>query len=368
MKYKKVVIVAALALALATLATLAVMAFSTSAQNGLMRRHFARTIGVERNDLVATDAMRVAICGSASPMPDASRAQSCAVVFAAGKYWIVDAGPGSWDRIARWGIPHRLIGGVFITHFHSDHIGALGEFNMQSWALGRPEQLAVYGGPGVDRVVAGFNDAYALDRTYRTAHHGPKVMPPSTGPMRAITITATDGGPLRGEASATVLEVDGLKVTAVAVDHHPVEPAYGFRFDFAGRSAVFSGDTTKTRGLAIVAKGADLLIHSAQAQDLVEIMEAEAARAGQDRLRSIFADIRTYQSKPADVAAVAREAEVRAIVMTHLNPPLPNWLAERVFRRGTEAAGAIPIRLAHDGLLVTMPAGSSEIRYGDLTH
>lgn len=27
--------------------------------------------------------------------------------------------------------------GILLTHFHSDHIGDLGEFNLQTWAGGR---------------------------------------------------------------------------------------------------------------------------------------------------------------------------------------------------------------------------------------
>ena len=60
--------------------------------------------------------------------------------------------------------------GVLLTHYHSDHIGDLPGVNLASWIAGRSEPLAVIGPEGVDEVVTGFNQAYALDRSYRTAH------------------------------------------------------------------------------------------------------------------------------------------------------------------------------------------------------
>ena len=135
--------------------------------------------------VLADDALRVAVCGSSAPLPSAARAKACVAVFAGGKFYVVDSGPESVESLVTWGIPLSEIGGVLLTHFHSDHIGDLGELNLQTWAGGRPGPLPVYGGPGVERVVNGFNDAYRLDQGYRTAHHGDKVMPPPTWPMVA---------------------------------------------------------------------------------------------------------------------------------------------------------------------------------------
>ena len=54
-----------------------------------------------------------------------------------------------------------------------------------------------------------------------------------------------------------VLEENGLRITAFAVHHDPVKPAYGYRFDYRGRSVVVSGDTTKDAGLIQAARDAD---------------------------------------------------------------------------------------------------------------
>jgi ribonuclease Z len=63
-----------------------------------------------------------------------------------------------------------------------------------------------------------------------------------------------------------VYESGDVKVTAFAVDHGDlVKPAFGFRVDHDGRSAVISGDTRFSENLIKHAAGADLLIHQVAA-------------------------------------------------------------------------------------------------------
>ena len=56
---------------------------------------------------------------------------------------------------------------------------------------------------------------------------------------------------------------DNVKVSAVIVEHPPVKPALGYRFDFKDRSIAFSGDTAPFGAVAKMAKGADVLVHKA---------------------------------------------------------------------------------------------------------
>jgi len=75
------------------------------------------------------------------------------------------------------GLPLGRIAGVFLTHFHSDHIDRMGPLMLTRWTAGsNTAPLPVYGPIGVDQIVAGFNAAYAIDDTYRTGHHGPLIV------------------------------------------------------------------------------------------------------------------------------------------------------------------------------------------------
>ena len=327
-------------------------------QDAIIRRVIARAIGTA-NHLFADDALRVLLCGTSAPLPHPTRAKACVAVFAAGRFWVVDTGPQSWNRLALSRIDGKRIGAVLFTHFHSDHIGELGEFNLQTWAAGREGPMRVFGPPGVERVVAGFQEAYALDSGYRIAHHGADFLDANVGRMQATQVDAVS-------APAVVLDEDGLKITAFPVDHRPIVPAYGYRFDYRGRSVVVSGDTAKSPSLVAAARGADVLVHEAQANHLIAMIGDAAAAAGRTRVAKIMHDIPSYHTSPVQAAEVANEAGVRLLVLYHLNPPPPNRFAERVFVRGVAAVRPDHWVLGDDGTLVELPFGSSAVEVRSL--
>src|SRR5262245_4295947 len=194
------------------------------------------------------------------------------------------------------------IGGVLLTHFHSDHIGDLGELNLQTWAGGRPGPLTVYGGPGVERVVNGFNEAYRLDQGYRTAHHTAKVMPPATWPMIPMTVELNGTPSAAKDRRAQVLNDGALTVTAFEVDHAPIEPAYAYRFDYKGRSVVITGDLKNHAPLAAAARDADLMVSEAIAVNMTRVLGASARDAGRDSTAAIMHDIEDYHITPEQAA------------------------------------------------------------------
>lgn len=328
-------------------------------QDAILRPIVQRMVGKTADHLFADDALRVGICGSSAPLPHERRAKSCIAVFAAGRMWIVDTGPSSWNRLALWRVDGARIGGVLFTHFHSDHIAELGEFNLQTWAAGRPGPLRVYGPPGVERLVAGFAEAYALDTGYRIAHHGGEFLPEDRSRMQAVPVVAPPG-----TAPVTFLEEDGLRISAFSVNHEPIVPAYGYRFDYKGRSVVVSGDTTKSPALIAAAHGADVLVHEAQSNHLVAMIGDAATALGRSRPAQIMHDIPSYHTTPVQAADVANEAGVRLLVFAHLNPPPPNRFIEKVFLRGVADVRPKGWVLGDDGTLITLPAESDVVTIG----
>ncbi len=337
------------------------LASCTAVEDRMLRRAAAQNLGASAESLFADDALRVLICGSSSPLPHPTRAKSCTAIFAAGQLWVVDVGPSSWNRMALWRIPGERIGAVLLTHFHSDHIGELGEWNLQTWVAGRRAPLRVIGPAGVDRVVAGISQAYALDSAYRTTHHGAEFLPPETGRMRAETVVLDAAG-----GSSVVHDADGLRITAFAVDHEPVSPAVGYRFDWRGRSVVVSGDTAVSANLIAAARGADVLVHDALAPHIIATLAEVAGELGRERAAKVMRDIPDYHASPVEAAQVANQAGVRLLVLSHLVPPPPNRLAARIFTRGVAEARSDPWLLADDGLFVELPLGSTEIETREL--
>jgi ribonuclease Z len=344
-------------LLLAIVAIVIVLIRLPAVQDRVVERAIERAMGQDgqTDALFADDALRVLLCGTSSPLPSPDRAKSCVAVFAAGKFWVVDTGPGAWNNLAQWRIPGRRIGAVLLTHFHSDHMGELGEFNMMTWVDGRDAPLRVFGPPGVERVVAGFEEAYALDTGYRIDHHGAELLPLARSRMQALPNS-------KGVAAPTIIVEDaGLEITMFPVDHRPVRPAVGYRFDYAGRSVVVSGDTAASPTLTEVSRGADVLVHEAQANHLVAKLGAAAAANDRPRVAKIMSDIPDYHTSPVDAAKIANEAGVGLLVFNHLTPPPPTKLLEPVYVRGVSDVRKEGWTLGEDGLLIELPKGSDTI-------
>jgi ribonuclease Z len=328
-------------------------------QDQLLQRVISQRMSQNSDALFANDALRVTLCGSAAPMPIRNQAAACVMIIADGKFYIVDTGNRSTNNLGLWRIPAKRVGAVLLTHFHSDHIGDLGEFNMMTWAQGRDAPLTVFGPQGLTQVVEGFSQAYALDSRYRTAHHGAKYLDPAKAKMIAQEIT------LDGD-SAVVLNDGSLKITMFSVDHSPINPAVGYRFDYKGRSVVVSGDTIKSDTTIKFSKEADVLFHEALSQNIVKQMEVEAGKIGNSHLAKILFDIQDYHTSPVEAAEVANEANVKQLVLYHLVPTPPNKIAQWVFMREVKKVRSKGVTLGYDGLTFILPIGSTDVYQYDL--
>jgi ribonuclease Z len=154
---------------------------------------------------------------------------------------------------------------------------------------------------------------------------------------------------------------DGLVITAFAVDHTPIAPAYGYRIAYKGRTVVVSGDTGVTPAIPQAAKGADVLIHEALQPRLVAAITRGLANAGQPRIAQITRDILNYHASPEQAATAAAQAGVQMLMLTHIVPQLPSRFFEAAFLGDAQQRFAGPIRIARDGSVLHLPAGSRAI-------
>lgn len=343
-------------LALAVLAAAGLFLAREPLSLAIMKRTLARNMTADAvRDL--PDGLHAAVCGSGSPFPDPQRSGPCLAVIAGKRLFIVDTGEGGARTLARMGVPAGRIEAVLLTHFHSDHIDGLGNLAMQRWVGGgATAPLSLIGPAGVEQIAAGFNQAYAQDATYRTAHHGPNVAPPSGAGLSAQPFTLPEGA-----ESVVVFTEDGLKVTAFRVDHAPIHPAIGYRFDYKGRSIVVSGDTRPSPVVERQAKGADLLIHEALSPRLVGMIRQASLDAGLTSRAKIMDDITNYHTTPPQAADIASRAGARALLLTHIVPPLPLKPLEGPFLDGARERFTGPLWIARDGDLVSLPAGGDAI-------
>lgn len=343
---------------------LVVLALSTAwlLRGEIALRVMARTM--DRNLAAAPsdglpDGLHIALCGSGSPMPDPTRAGPCTAVLAGDRLFVFDAGSGSVRNLTLMGMPPARVERVFLTHFHSDHIDGLGELMLQRWAGGGTKApVPVHGPAGVETVVAGLMTAYGPDRGYRIAHHGEAVVPPSGFGGAALPFPVAEG-----QAPVLLIDEPDLKIRAFAVDHAPASPAVGYIIEYKGRRAVISGDTDITASVEQAARGADLLVHEALSLRLVGLQKAAAERAGRANLVKIFGDITDYHADPEAIAALAERAKVRYLLLTHIVPPLPLRALEGPFLGDSRRIYSGPVRVGRDGDMISLPAGSTEIRH-----
>lgn len=292
------------------------------------------------------DGLKITLCGTSSPIPAPGRAQACVAVETPEHLYIVDAGSGSAATANLSGVPMDKLRGILITHFHSDHISDIGDFNLNSWVAGRPEPLQIIGPTGVERIVDGFNMAYELDRGYRVAHHGAELLNPELGTLQSKTI-----------AEGVIVDQDGLCITAFEVSHPPIEPAFGYRLDYGGRSVVISGDSLVTDKIVEISNGADVVLHDAMSLQLVRGAAGMARTTGNTRLATVMQDIQDYHATTEDLNRLSSEAEIGQLALYHLVPAPRNAMALRAFSNDIPE-GAL---LTEDGMVISLPAGSNEI-------
>ena len=313
----------------------------------------------------AVDSLKVVMCGTSGPLVVRDRAKPCTAIQAGGALYLVDIGPEATENLMLWRLPLATARAVFITHLHSDHIGGLGEFNMQSWVAGRSAPLALVGPAGVDKLAAGFNLAYEMDHAFRRAHHehGEVTLPTGAGLLSSTIVLMPAASQPAAPGVAPAWSEAGLTVTAIEVEHSPVSPAFAYRFDYKGRSVVISGDTRKWPPLAQAARGADVLVHEAQNSDMTRLLATTLSGAGQARQASIMTDTLTYHTTPVEAAEIAKAAGVKALILSHLTQAGLPFFTPDAFTRGVDAVFT-PWRLARDGMTIELPVGTTEIRYG----
>jgi len=326
----------------------------------MVERGFARmvtaNVGVDRTVDIA-DGLHVYICGAGSPLSDPKRSGPCIGVLAGKQAFIFDAGTNGSQNLGPMGFPMGHVEEIFLTHLHSDHIDGLGQMLLGTWINSERTAPTKVSGPiGTAQIVEGYNRAYQIDSTYRTAHHGTKVANPTSfgGLSREIDLSS---------GSKIVYQKEGVTITAFRVSHEPVSPAFGYRIDYKNRSIAISGDTAYDPNIATAAQDVDVLFHEALNMEMVKTMQAAAKANDAKGLEKILFDIQDYHTSPVDAAKTAKQAGASDLVLYHIVPMLPNDALIPMFVRGASDEFDGKITVSEDGTIIRLPVDSDAIIY-----
>jgi ribonuclease Z len=178
------------------------------------------------------------------------------------------------------------------------------------WASqGRRVPLQVWGPTGTRAMFRHLQEAFAFDIHIRRDVD-------EKFPADGIKVVATD---IR---EGVVHESNGVKVTALLVDHSPVTPAFGYRIDYRGHSVALSGDTKPSDNLVKFTAGVDLLIHevgrSKQDPSLIGPPDELLPNSRQTRGRAKI--IAEHHTDGIEAGTVFQRVKPKLGVFSHFNP------------------------------------------------
>jgi ribonuclease Z len=294
--------------------------------------------------------------GTGAACPSVDRNVSSLAIAREGETMLFDCGEGTQRQMMRYGVGFSFRE-IFFSHYHADHMlgvtGLLRTMGLQD----RTAPVTLYGPRGAARVLGAAvslgierskfpveiievkpgdrleRDGFVL-QAFPTEHRADTIgwalveheRLGRFDPARAAALGVPEG-PLWGK----IHKGENVELP----DGRVVSPADLVGAPRPGRRVVYSGDTRPCATLIEAARGADLLVH-------------EATFAGEEQERAK----ETGHSTAAEAAAVAREAGVRRLVLTHISPRYTRDAPELL----DEARAVFPdVVIARDGLSVDVP-------------
>lgn len=273
-----------------------------------------------------------------------------------GEVVLFDCGEGTQRQMMRYATGFS-VSAIFITHIHADHFLGITGLLRTMGLQGRTEPLSIYGPPRsgriLERAVHLGLERVPFEVTVQEVAAGERIERDGWGiePFDVTHGVRAVGYALREDDRLGRFDVDLARALGVpegpafgrlhrgetveAADGRMVRPDEVVGPARPGRTVAYTGDTRPTSSVVAAAEGADLLIHDAT-------FLADDA----DRARD------TGHATAAEAAAVAAEAGVARLVLTHISARY----SEVAHLLEAEARAVFPASVAaYDGLSIEIP-------------
>lgn len=266
------------------------------------------------------------ILGCGSALPTTRHFPTSQIVNVRDKLFMIDCGEGAQLQFRKSRLKFSRLNTIFISHLHGDHcfglLGLVSTLNL----LGRTAELHIYSPKGLEELMAPMLNYFNHQMTYKILFHEFETKEQTViYEDRSLTVTTI---PLRHRLpccgflfaekqrpnhilrdmvdfyQVPVYELNRIKNGAdyVTPDGEVIANARLTRPSAPPRSYAYCSDTIFLPSIVEQIKGVDLLFHEATFAD------EDAPRAKE-----------TYHTTAAQAAEIAREAEVKKLVIGHFS-------------------------------------------------
>ena len=236
--------------------------------------------------------MLLTCIGTGTAAPEPTRVCSGFLLETHGMRMLLDCGPGVVHNMARARIEWRTLTHLVITHFHTDHVGDLPTLFF-AWKYGmlpaREQPLTLIGPRGTKQLLKKMTDTFG----------------------EYLKNPGFDVGLVEVQHDDEFRLNDVTTINVCKTPHTPESVAY--RFDIAGQSFCYTGDTGFSAELAKFAQGVDALLIECSLPD-DQAMDSHLT--------------------PTRVAEMARIALPRRLMLTHIYPHLNRREIPELVRAG----------------------------------
>lgn len=256
------------------------------------------------------------VLGSGGPLATRRRVSSGYVSSLGGRARIlVDCGGGTFERIGRMAMDLSALDQILLTHLHIDHTSDLPAIIMHLYMNARRRSITVVGPSGrpgnrdapenlepqpgtieFARLLFGARGAWRYMNTFENFGINSLEMPSdaSQASVHEVPVYPTLGA-------------IGVSIKSTAVPHGMM-PSIAFRVEYSARSITFSGDVSRpTSALTALSEGCSMLVHD------FALPERELPHGN-------------LHAKPSMVGELARDAGVKALILSHFMPPMETEL------------------------------------------
>ncbi len=181
--------------------------------------------------------MKVTILGSGTNMHPTRAAAG--YLFWTDRPILLDFGPRTLSNLRKTGLDRHTIQHLLFTHYHADHFSDFIPFFFDAICSSKFERirppLTIFGPPGTKRLFRGMF----------------KTFPNFSEPLFRVTIKEVEDRPF---------SIGPTRIIPKRMTHTTQQCCLGYRLEYQGKAAVFSGDAVASSNLQKLCRNVDLAI------------------------------------------------------------------------------------------------------------